>query len=520
VVVENDRALLMLCPKAGPALLCSKPVKKQTPIIELVPVSEKGEEACGVESLKLTSNDGEEAVVELSSTTAGGQKFRTSWKISGAWPFVQVSPTENAGCLRIRAPMKFAVIPDRFADDLLYESALYAGTRMALPGAPIILGFLGSGDSVLELACPSDGQTTDLLKDAGRGKHFSGAEVHFAKEHFIVGILTGQRLWHEERPNAKYDRKRIDLKWEMPTPAAWRLALRVNGRDYSGMFTEKESQRFDGKKLFLTDQEEFSGKVDLALVYLYGRSLGTAADKLTPVDLALAGLGAGSFLSALDIEGLLSYRTAPRRTAWADIFASLQSLRYLYENGVEKEERIFVEHLCDDVPAFLEGMDGRLDEFAAFTREVAQLSKTTGKATPKDEAFFVGIKAILGKLEDACKKRGQLMAAAEAVRYAAQIKELTPKDIPDKKKNFSEPWEKLSQAAKGRADLIRVFRGLARELRDCAGMSCVEDSELRGPATRLRQLTQGVLRNRYYFEADWRGESYKEAPFWLGPRPY
>jgi hypothetical protein len=521
-VVESQRAFLVPGSKACPVLLSAKPVQQPTDVVEIIPVSEKGVEAPNVQSLNLARNDGEEAVIEMASSTAGGERVRTSWRVSGACPYVQVSPVENAGGLRVRATMKYVVIPDRFADDLVYEAAPYGGARIWLPPAPLVLGLLGSGDNLLELACPSDGQTTDLLNDAGPGKPFSGAEIRFAKAPLIVGVLTGQRLWYEQRVNAKYERKRMNLNWEMPGPGTWRLAVRAEGRVYSDMFTDKESRRLDGKRLFLTEQEEFAGLVERALVYLYGRSSGTPLDQWTPVDLALDGMGVESFVRALDIDGLQSYRTAPRPTTWASIFDSLDSIRVLYERGVEKKEEAFVAHLCDDMPAFLEGMDGRLDAFATFARQAAELGKNCEKAAPQAQAFFAGIKPALDRLEDACKKGGKMAAATEALACAVQIKDLTAKDMKedDKKKKFAELLEKISKAARGRADLIRDLRSAARELRDRTGMACVEHPELRDPAAKLRQLAQGVLRNRYDFEADWRGEPHRVAPYWLGSRPY
>jgi hypothetical protein len=250
---------------------------------------------------------------------------------------------------------------------------------------------------------------------------------------------------------------------------------------------------------------------------------GTPLDWLTPVDLALDGMGVERFTRALDLDGVLTFRTAPRQTTWTDIFASLQSISVLYERGVAREEKAFAEHLCADMPAFLEGMDGRLDEFVAFARQVVELANGSRESTAEAQAFFGGLKPIMDNLDAACKKRAGLPAAAEAAGYATQINELTPtdvKDVPDKKKRFSELSGKLSKAVRERADLIRAFRSLARELTDRAGMLCIEHSALRGPATKLRQLTQGVLRNRYCFEADWRGEPHRTTYFWLGPRPY
>jgi hypothetical protein len=436
---------------------------------------------------------------------------------------VQVSPVENAGSVRVRAEMKYVVVPDRFADDLLCEPGLCAGETVALPAAPMVLGLAGSGDALLEIACPGEGQTIDLLKGAGPVKQFSGVEIRLAKAPCIVGVLTGQRLWHEKRLGAKYDRKRIDLDWEMPVPGAWRLAVRVDGRTYSETFGDTQSPRLDGKRLFLTEQEEFSGLVDLALVYLYGRSSGTPLERLTPTDVALDAMGMEAYLKAFDLDGLQTYRTAPRPTTWADVFASLESLRHLYDRGVEKEEKAFAGHLCDDVPALFAGMDSRLDEFAAMTREAAEVAKKSEKTTPEAQACFAVIQPTLGRLEAACQRRSRLIPTADAIACAGQIKDLTPNELKspaEKRKKFLELSGRLAQAARGRGDLIRALRALTRELRNLAGASCFEHPGLRDTATRLRQLAEGTLRNRYYFEADWRGEPYRVAPYWLGGRPY
>jgi hypothetical protein len=443
---------------------------------------------------------------------------RTSWKIEGDWPLVQVRAMENTARLRVAAPLPYAVVPDRFADDLVYEPASYAGSRVALPLAPMSLGLLGSGNAELVVVCPSQRQTLDLLKDAGRDGPFSGVEACFAGERLVVGLLAGSNLWHAERPGVKYERSRINLGWDIPGPGAWRLAVRAGGRNYAEMFDEKASRRLEGIRLSLTAQEEFTGVIDLALVYIYGGSSGTPPDRLLPADLALHGMGIGPFLKALDIEGLQSYRTAPRQTTWADIFATLASLRYLYDNEVAKEEQAFAGHLCDDVPALLEGMDGRLAEFAQFTRQVAQ---TAGIRETAHASFLAAaIRPACEKLEEACKKRERLPAAAEATRLTTQIQGLASRDLPDKKERFLDLWQRLSREARARAEIIRAFRGAVRELASAAGMCCAEHPEFRREASRLRNLAQGVLRNRYYVERDWRGELQREPPDWLGPPPY
>ena len=68
--------------------------------------------------------------------------------------------------------------------------------------------------------------------------------------------------------------------------------------------------------------------------------------------------------------------------------------------------------------------------------------------------------------------------------------------------------------------MLRAYRKLAMAARDAAGSGPLAQAGLLGPAERIRTLCQGVLRNRFYTEADWRGEDYRVPAFWLGPRPY
>jgi hypothetical protein len=422
--------------------------------------------------------------------------------------------------VRISAPLEYGAVPDRFADDLLYDPAAHAGRRVALPAAPLSLAFLGSGGAELAVICPSQRQTVDLLKDTARDTRFSGAVACFAGESLTVGVLAGPRLWQAERPRVKYERKRINLTGDLPGLGAWRLVVRAGGTDHAETFRVTESARYDGARLFLSGHEDFAGLVELALAYLYEGVPATPPGSLSPADLALHGLGIRSFLKVMDIEGLQTYRTAPRPTTWADIFATLQSIRYLYDNEVEKEEQVFLGHLCDDVPALVEGMDGRFGEFAEFARHVAQL--VGGPQTVEAARLWAALRPALEKLSHAGHGRERWPRAAEVAGWAAEIARLAPQDLPDKRKKFEDLWQRLFRAAQQRADALREFRAAARQISDAAGVACAEHAELRPVVAGLRQLAHGVLRNRYYFEADyfWRNELQREPPYWLGPTPY
>ena len=71
-----------------------------------------------------------------------------------------------------------------------------------------------------------------------------------------------------------------------------------------------------------------------------------------------------------------------------------------------------------------------------------------------------------------------------------------------------------------REEMLKDYRKLAIELHDTAGTALLADPALAGLAESIRALCQGVLRNRFYTENDWRGEDYRVPSFWFGPRPY
>ena len=57
-----------------------------------------------------------------------------------------------------------------------------------------------------------------------------------------------------------------------------------------------------------------------------------------------------------------------------------------------------------------------------------------------------------------------------------------------------------------RQKVLTEYREFVKNLRDEAALMVTEEPGLRDISERIRRLTQGILRNRYYLEGDWRGE--------------
>ena len=113
------------------------------------------------------------------------------------------------------------------------------------------------------------------------------------------------------------------------------------------------------------------------------------------------------------------------------------------------------------------------------------------------------------------------MTSAQELRpLCTKIKQLTAQESSENRRQFEQCCQGLLGVVGPRDEMLRAYRKLAVGARDAAGIAPLTHAELLGPAEKIRALCQRVLRNRFYSEADWRGEGYKVPAFWLGPRPY
>jgi hypothetical protein len=514
---ENDVAVFVLL--AGKARAALVPKYAMPGAIELALLDSQGREAGPVESVRMLGCASDEAILESASHSAG-LPVKATWAIGGSRAMVRVTPLENAGKVRIEAPVQYGVAPDRFGDDIVADPKALGEGRAMLPWAPLVLGLLGNGSDMLVLISPEEGQRTELRR--GEGSSFAGADAAFQNRSVSVGVLRCERAWHLERFAPEGAADPVRFKWLMPFAAAWRLTVQGDAQRYSAFFSERESALFDKdkKEAFFRKNRDFAAAVRLGVICLYGRTAGTPPEVLTPVDLMRDALGLQAARRALDEEGLTGYRRAAGPTTWAELSLTIDSLRYLFERQLEVQDSVYARHLCDDLPPFVEGMDRRLKEYADFASELDALCKTSDKTSPAAAKFFDRLGVTGQKLRELGEKQRDLRSSQELLPPCAKIRQLTAKQSNDNRKQFEECCKEILRIAGPREEMLRAYRKLALEVTSAAGIAPLAQAELLGPAEKIRAIGQGVLRNRFYVEADWRGEDYNVPAFWLGPRPY
>ena len=86
------------------------------------------------ESIYVISNEGDGEVIK--------DVMDTTFTVPRSRPFVEIKPAGNADRVYIKRDMALAVLPDRFADDLIFDPRGYSVSRIPLPYTPLLIGLL------------------------------------------------------------------------------------------------------------------------------------------------------------------------------------------------------------------------------------------------------------------------------------------------------------------------------------------------------------------------------------------
>jgi hypothetical protein len=175
----------------------------------------------GTERVAVTENSRGAVALEVASKV-GAARFRLK---KGA-PFVEVQAVTGTAPLRVECPSRFAVLPDFFADDILFDGRKVPVDRVELPSENFVLHFTGKQDALVMGVFENRAQDVRVtLAGASEARAITASEIDFGKQgnKIWVAVLEGTGLWHT-RDVAPADAKKVlALDWKMPFPAQWRV---------------------------------------------------------------------------------------------------------------------------------------------------------------------------------------------------------------------------------------------------------------------------------------------------------
>jgi hypothetical protein len=169
----------------------------------------------------LTENSRTALSLEVASKS-GAARFR----LKKGEHFVEAQALVDAALLRVECPSRFAVLPDFFADDILFDARKVPLDRVELPSENFLLHFTGKEDAIVMSVFENRAQDVRVTLAGKAGERvITGSEADFGKKgsKIWVAVLEGPGMWHSIDVNPADAKKIIPLDWKMPFTAQWRV---------------------------------------------------------------------------------------------------------------------------------------------------------------------------------------------------------------------------------------------------------------------------------------------------------
>jgi hypothetical protein len=198
--------------------------------------------ASAIEKISVSESGRAAAAIEVAWKGAGAARFR----LKKGDLFIESQSIAGDAPLRVEVASRFALLPDFFADDILFDARKVPIDKVELPSENFVLHFAGKGDAIVMDVWENREQDVRVtLGGKGDDRGVTGSEITYGKKgsKIWVAVLEGPGMWHSLDVTEADKDKIIPLDWKMPFVAQWRVD-----------FTRKEGLT-DSWDMLLPDKE-------------------------------------------------------------------------------------------------------------------------------------------------------------------------------------------------------------------------------------------------------------------------
>ncbi len=295
------------------------------------------------------------------------------FRITTGQPMLELTGGAAAGRFFVWSNTRYVVVPDFFADDMVFTASMCDLPRLGLPAGNFLLNLIGGGDCLLMCVWPSaEQQAYAVATGEGPDRAIRGCEVRGGEgKTLTVAVLERPGLWHGGQATPKDD---PIADWKPPFDAAWRVD-RVEDEPFTTSFDLSKPQF---EETFLGDgprpehadapvgaNSEPGGEegARLSLVYPLDRNAATPLTALCPIDVLRNTLGVGPCQYVLETEGLAT-DTNPTPHEVADWVVKQFRANKQRESSGEVKRRLAA--MADHVGR----VEARIEAYAALAQAV------------------------------------------------------------------------------------------------------------------------------------------------------
>ena len=175
-----------------------------------------------IERVAVTESGRAAAAIEVAWKGSGSARFR----LKKGDLFIESQALAGEAPLRVECASRFALLPDFFADDILFDARKVPLDKVELPSENFVLHFQGKGDAiVMDVWENRDQDIRVTLGGKGDERAVTGSEITFGKKgsRIWVAVLEGPGMWHSIDVGDADKKKILPLDWKMPFVAQWRV---------------------------------------------------------------------------------------------------------------------------------------------------------------------------------------------------------------------------------------------------------------------------------------------------------
>jgi hypothetical protein len=557
-VFLNDKVVAVLRKDAAEVNLYSRRAKELKLCARLQPVCD-GSADLKQTSLAVEENSRGAVALKVGFRSPQGALRHVTYELNAGAPFVKTTAGTGVEKLRVHAPCRFAVLPDFFGDDILVDASTIPAPRAELPSENFLLHMMHGGDAILLTVSESRENDIAVALSNAAPREILYSDIAYGKKPRVwIAILADKGIWRQHTVALADAGKQIDLGWQMPFPALWRVDWSTADKltdswemllqDPEGKYVmqgwfgqdEAKGQSF-GKEFGDRDWNKPGRKrwnpvlgaftfpcwvdndrrgylqpltvrryaergpaynfVGPVIVYPLDRvqaaAFRTPLESLTVVDLMRMTLGVGPCQYILDLEGQKRDSRGVATCYARDIINAIYKQGAQLQNGPVIEE-----HLAAAV-AFISNVRQRIDQYVEFGHRLSAYLEEQKRLHPRHADFLDEMLLATGRIdqffaENREKIHTPAYAQQAADRFRQDLLRYTEKDAHQKCAAQMAVFTSIGGAQDG---LVAECRMIAKILRQRSGVAMAVDPELKEIATEIRTRTQAMLRNPTPYEA-------------------
>ncbi len=162
----------------------------------------------------------------------------------GSEGYVKINPGTNAESVEIRTAARYAVLPDFFADDVVFDPVHLAMPALSVPAENFLLQFVEGGKTIVMCDWPGrrkasretsaattmesneqelpEPQVELVFAGQGAARRIAAARIEFQGQPVYAGVLEQKGIWQDQDASSLPTYKPTPIDWKRPFEARWR----------------------------------------------------------------------------------------------------------------------------------------------------------------------------------------------------------------------------------------------------------------------------------------------------------